>query len=210
VLHPHLLRLRLRRPVPALLAIAVLAALTGAVVASLVGRAESALRRFGTSRPVAVATRPIPAGAVVGAADAEVRTWPSGLVPPGAFAAVPVGRTATSPTFTGEPLVAGRLAPAGLSGVAALLPPGTRAIAVPLAGSGPPLAVGDSVDVLATFDPVIAGDADPTVVVAERATVLGVGDAGDTVTVAVPVADAPRVAFAVTQGTVTLALGGRP
>jgi Flp pilus assembly protein CpaB len=210
VLRSFLFRLRFRRPALSLLAIAVLAAVTGAVVASLVGRAEAALRRYGPARPVAVATRAIAAGAVIRTDDAEVRSWPAGLVPPGAFSAVPVGRTASAPTFTGEPLVAGRVAPGGLSGVAAVLPAGTRAIAVPLAGAGPPLAVGDTVDLLATFDPVVAGGGEPTVVVSEGAVVVGTTGDGDAVTVAVPAADAPRVAFAVTQGAVTVALGGGP
>lgn len=210
MLRSHLLRLRARGPVLPLLAAAVLAVVTGAVVTSLTSRAESALRRYGTSRPVAVATRSIAAGAVIAAGDAEVRTWPEGLVPRGALGAVPVGRTATAATFAGEPLVAARVAPGGRSGVAALLPPGTRALAVPLTGAGPPLATGDSVDLLATFDPVVAAGGDPTVVVASGATVVGTAADGEAVTVAVPAADAPRVAFALTQGTVTVALGGGP
>ncbi|MBA2282806.1 MAG: hypothetical protein H0W25_16485, partial [Acidimicrobiia bacterium] len=49
-------------------------------------------------------------------------------------------------------------------------------------------------------------DTAPTGVVAHAATVVDVGDRA--VTVAVPEADAPRLAFAAARGTVTLALVG--
>lgn len=76
--------------------------------------------------------------------------------------------------------------------MAALVPAGGRAVAVPVADALPPLRRGDRVDVLA-----------PSVVAAD-AVVLDVGET--VVTVAVVAADAPRVADALARGPVTLAL----
>jgi len=72
-------------------------------------------------------------------------------------------------------------------------------------------AVGDLVDVLATFDPETIGDGDPTIVVAPAVTVLAVDDAtdaGDTVAVTVLVTphQSTRLAFAAAAGTISLAL----
>jgi len=183
-----------------------LAVVTALVVGGLVARADSARRRWGDVEPVVVAVRSLQIGDVVEAADVAVQPWPSGLVPAGSFAEPPLGRVVTAAVYTGEALVTDRVAPDGLSGIAALLPPDTRALAVPV-GPGLQLQVGDTVDVLATFDPSIAGTDEPSFAVAEAATVVAVADGA--VTVAVDVADAPRVAFALSEGVVTLALRGR-
>jgi Flp pilus assembly protein CpaB len=148
---------------------------------------------------------------VLGADDVTVQRWPVAVVPAGAVADAPDGRIVTDAVVAGEAVVERRLAPGGLSTVAALVPEHHRAIAVPssiggLGTDAPPLTNGDRVDLLATFD-VLDGDAPPTGAVAEGALVVDVGDEG-TVTVAVPEEDAPRVAFAVARGTVTLALVG--
>jgi hypothetical protein len=69
------------------------------------------------------------------------------------------------------------------------------------------LRIGDRVDVLATVAYESAGtDVPPTLVVATAALVVHVDDTTDVVTVAVPEADAPRVAHAVVTAAVTLAL----
>ncbi len=65
---------------------------------------------------------------------------------------------------------------------------------------------GDLVDVLVTVDPGISGSGPPAFAVADAAVVLHVDD--ESVTVAVPRATSPRVAFAASQGLVTLALVG--
>ncbi|MET0663993.1 MAG: hypothetical protein ABW008_00400, partial [Acidimicrobiales bacterium] len=63
----------------------------------------------------------------------------------------------------------------------------------------------DRVDLLATFDPLVApAGEDPTVTVARVATVVAVRTRS--ITVAVTAAEAPRVAFALSQATITLAL----
>ncbi|HET7721777.1 MAG TPA: RcpC/CpaB family pilus assembly protein, partial [Acidimicrobiales bacterium] len=109
-------------------------------------------------------------------------------------------------------LVEARLAPDGLSPVAARIPPGHRAVAVPTAAGGfateaPPVEVGDRVDVLATFD-VLEPDAPPTAPVARDALVIEVADSR--ISLAVEADDAAPVAFALARGTVTLALVGAP
>jgi Flp pilus assembly protein CpaB len=179
---------------------------TALTVNGLATRADRALRRWGDTVPVAVATQPLAPGDVVSASAAVVRHWPRAVVPPGALHSVPVGRTVVTAIYTGEVIADGRVAPDGLHGVAALLPPGTRALTVPTDGPTVAVALGDRVDLLATFDPSAAGDGDPTFPVAEAATVVAVSD--QSVTVAVAADDAPRLAFALAQGTVAIAVRG--
>jgi Flp pilus assembly protein CpaB len=128
---------------------------------------------------------------------------PAAFVPEGSLGATAaaVGRTVIVPLFRGGAVVASNLAPDGLQGLAALLPAGTRAVAVPTGTASVPLRRGDRVDVLATFDPPAAGQ-DPTFAVAEAALVVDVGP--EAASVAVGPEEAKRVAFAVAGGTVTL------
>jgi Flp pilus assembly protein CpaB len=191
-------------------AAAATAAAAALQVSSLDGRATARREAWGESEPVVVATHDLEAGAVIGPGDVTVEQWPHAVVPSGAITEVPTGQVVIAAVVDGEAVIDRRLAPEGLRGVAALVPDHHRAIAVPSSAAGfgtdaPPLSAGDRVDVLATFD-VVDGDAPPTAPVAEAALVVDVGEG--TVTVAVPVADAPRVAFAVARGTVTLALVG--
>ena len=197
------------------LAAAAVAAVATVRVGELDDAAEARRRAWGESTSVVVAARDLAAGAVVGAGDVTVEEWPAAMVPGGALAEAPIGSTVTAPVVAGEAVVAARVAPEGLSGVAALIPPGHRAVAVPGSAGGlgtdtPPLRVGDRVDVLATFDVVDPTDgsagSEPTGTVADGALVVDVSD--DAVTLAVPAVDAARVAFAVARGTITLALVG--
>jgi hypothetical protein len=86
-----------------------------------------------------------------------------------------------------------------------MVPPGHRAVAVPNDEHMPVVRVGDRVDVLATFD-VEGGDTEPSVAVAAGAEVLMV--TARALTLAVATSDAPRVAFALARGAVTVALRG--
>lgn len=183
-----------------------LALLTGTVTARLVGRAVAEAARYGGLRPVLVATRPVPAGTALTATDAEVRRIPAAFVPPGALSALPAGRRVMVPLFPGEAVLDAHLSPAGVGGIAARLPPGTRAVAIPADEATPPLRAGDTVDVIAVF----ATDAatEPAFPVARAARVVAVD--ADTVTVAVTPAEANRVAFALTAGRVVLAAVGPP
>ena len=182
-----------------------LASVTGGVVRSAIVRSSAVLDELGPLRPVPVVAATLDAGDVVGEGDVVVARRPSAMVPDGPLvdAEGVVGRVALVPLVPGEVVVASKLAPDGLQGAAALLPPGMRALAVPAGPGGrPPLSIGDAVDVLATLG-------EETGVVAEAAMVLALDDASDAVTVAVSPAEAPAVASAIATGTVTLALTGR-
>ena len=174
-----------------------LALLTAVGVAQVVGDATDERRRWGRLEPVLVATDDIAAGDAI-EGRVERRLLPAGLLPDGAVRDLPDGARATAAVHAGEALHRRRIS--GASG----LPPGTRGVAVP-APPGLPLRSGDLVDVLATFDPDVAGD-EPTFPVAERAVVLALAD--DAVTVAVPADDASRVVYALTTGVVTVVLTG--
>jgi Flp pilus assembly protein CpaB len=197
-------RFRFRSPLAHRAVTTVVAVLTAYVVAQLAADARDGAARYGRPTAVVVATRAVPAGAVVRVGDVERRTLPLGALPDGYLTEPPVGRVAVVPLFRGQVVVAGHVARPGANGVAALVPRGWRAVAVPTDGASPPLRTGDRVDVLATFGR--EGQGPPTAVVASGARVLTVR--GDTVTIAVPAARAPQVAFAVAAGAVTLALAG--
>jgi Flp pilus assembly protein CpaB len=178
-----------------------LAALTAVVVSGLVGRASAAAARYGSVRSVPVVMRPVAAGEVVRPADVSTRRVPAAFVPAGAVGRV--GRIAVVPLGRGEVLLASKLAGAGEKGVAALLPDGAKALAVPVGPGMPPLERGNRVDVLASFD--TPEGSEPTFAVAVHALVLAV-DPDTAVTVAVSPTESPRVAFAIAKATVTLAL----
>jgi Flp pilus assembly protein CpaB len=203
---PSLRRLA-RSPLAYWAAVVALASFTAVTVAGQVGKAEAQAARYGRLRPVVTATRAVDAGSVLRAADVTLRSVPTAFVPEGALRSADgvVGRTVVVPLFRDAAVVEGNLAPEGLGGLAALLPPGTRAVAVPGGPESVTVRRGDRVDVLATFDPPPAGQS-PTFAVAEAALVLDVGP--EAVAVAVPVDDAPRVAYAVAAGVVALALTG--
>lgn len=204
--HPPLWPRLRRRPVAWWSVTLLLALTTATVISRAVADAEAGAARYGRTRQVLVATTTITAGAVVGEGNAEVQTLPDALVPPGAAGAGDLGARATSRIHPGEVVHGRRLAPDGLSAVTALLPAGTRGIAVPSGSGALPLEIGDVVDVLATIES-HEGGAPPTVTVAAGAIVVDVGEAA--ITLAVAVEQAPKVAYALTAGLVTLALVAR-
>jgi hypothetical protein len=182
-------RLRFRHPLPYWLAVGVLAAVTAATLARVTDAAASERERWGERMLVAVALVDAGAGEAV---TAELREVPVGLVPEGALTVLPDGDVASAWIGAGEVVLEQRLAPAGLSPAAAMLPAGTRGVAVPVGIAPLPVAIGDRVDVL--------GPA----LLAAGALVVAVTD--DAVTVAVPGSAARRVADVVVTGTVTLVL----
>jgi len=194
-----------RSPLLFWLMVAGLAAFTAVVVARLVSVAGAQAARYGPVRDVVVAVRSVQAGSTLGADDIKSRRLPSTVVPPTALGSVStaVGRTVVVPVFSGEPVLAAHLAGDKRRGVAALLAPGSRAVAVPLGPASAAVNRGDVVDVLATFDPPAPG-AEPTFPVAESARVLDVRS--ESATVAVDPEEAKRVVFAVAKGAVTLVL----
>ncbi|MBW3669498.1 MAG: hypothetical protein KY443_09845, partial [Actinobacteria bacterium] len=179
-----------------------LVALTAGVVASattaMVRDATASVRRLGPMVEVPVAARSMPLGTVLADGDVAWRSLPAGVLPVEELERSPVGRTVWVPLVEGEALVVSKFAPLGSTGVAALLPAGARALAVPAVTGNPSLQRGDRVDVLVTVD------GSPTEAVASGAMVLDV--TADVVTVAVTTDDAPKVAFALSRGVVTLSL----
>ena len=211
--------MRLRRsPLPFWVLAVALALCTGLTVSRLVGEASARAERLGGLVDVVVAARQVDAGKRLRPADVTVRRLPADALPDGPLTASDpsvTGKVTLVPLVRGEVLLASKLAPDGLRGVAALVPPDHRALAVPVDQGGLSFRLGNRVDVLATFDVAAdpaAGDAGaaaapaPTFPVAVAALVVDVGD--ESVTVAVTGDEAPRVAFALARGTVTLALTG--
>ena len=202
------------RPAVRRTAVAALALVTAVAVTSLVEAAGAAQDRWGATRPVAVATRDLGPGDVVDAGAVEVRDLPRGVLGEATMPEAPVGAVVRHPILAGEPVAPARLAPDGLTGVAALVPAGERAVAVPVGPAGvPPLAVGDLVDVVTVLPGGATAQADggrrsddPAFTLVERAAVVDVAE--QAVTIAVPGRDAPRVAWAVANGAVVLALAG--
>jgi Flp pilus assembly protein CpaB len=165
-------------------------------VALVLGPLRSSPPGDGLHPPVLVAARDLAVGATITAADLErapVR------VAGGTAAPDAVGRVVVHPVLDGEPIVEERLAPDGLEGTAALIPPGQRAIAVPIALAVPPVAVGDHVDVVTTDE---LGRAS----VVRDALVVATTDAA--LSVAVDADDAAHLAGALATGAVTVALAG--
>lgn len=186
-----------------------LALTAGGVVASAVGSAEQARASWAATRTVVVVARDLPAGHRLTGSDLRLEERPVAVVPDGALTELPADGTLAAMAVSGEVLVAARVAPAGLSRLASSLPPGTRAVAVPIEpGLAPPLEVGDAVDLLVTVAAELAGDGPPGFVLARTAPVVAVEDAA--VTVAVPPEIAPKVAVALSTGAVTVALTGEP
>jgi Flp pilus assembly protein CpaB len=203
------LRRAARSPFVFWLVTCTIAAATGLVVSNSVAAARAAARRYGATRPTLVTVRAIEPGQVLESGAVEVVDMPRVFVPPGALTAedAGVGRTVVVALFAGEIVLDAQLSGTAGRGLAALLPPGTRAIAVPLERGGLKLRRGDAVDVLATFDePAPTGE--PTFPVAVGATVLDT--TADTVTVAVTPEEAARVAYALAKGEVTLAVSATP
>lgn len=195
----------IRRP-PARLVVAVLLALAcGALVLRVTEHAEAATARYGATRSAWVARRALSPGDRIGAGDVTLESRPSAFVPRGAVEDDPVGRRVVDAVDAGEVVGEHRLADGDRRGVAALVPGGWRALAIPAVEAALPVEVGQRVDVLAAAD---AGDRGPVgTVVAEDGIVVHVADDA-TVTVAVAGEDAPRVVAALAGGYVSLALVG--
>lgn len=169
--------------------------------------AEAARAAWSTTAAVVVATRDLPAGAVLDPGDLDVVGLPDAVVPDDAVFGDPsavVGATVRAPIVAGEAVAASRLGAGELGPTAALLPAGWRGVAVPV-GAAPPLRPGDRVQLVAVAGG--PGSGDPALVVADDAEVLVVED--DTLTLAVPDAEVSDVVAAVARGLVAPVLLGR-
>lgn len=179
------LRLRARRHWPAT---ALVAAALGVLAAVTVTNAEQTADRYGPRQRVPLARHDLRPGEQIQPDDLDWRELPS-LALPNGIVPDPSGRTVTQPILAGEPVVPARVAPDGLQGPHALVPPGARAIAVPV---DPPLAtlrVGDRVDLVALGR-----------WVAREAVVVHIGD--EAIVVAVGEQEVPAVARGVLDGSV--------
>lgn len=175
------------------------------VAAMMVGNLHSAAKRnrdaWGTPTTVLVATNTIEAGAAIGE-QFSVAQWPQALVPAGAIDTVDPAAVAAAPIFEGEPLIAPRLSGSG-AGLGARIPSGRSAVAVSALLIPTGLAVGDRVDLVATFP---SGVAQHDGVVASAAVVIDVDE--DQVTVAVTPDEVSATATAITRGTLTMLVNG--
>jgi Flp pilus assembly protein CpaB len=182
-----------------------LGVITTMVVSTAVGTATRAAAAWGQEREVWVVQRSLEAGDVIAASAVRRTRVPRGVVPEGALngASSPIGEATRVALARGEVVLTARLAGRGAHGVAAMVAPGYRAVALPFDDQTPAVRVGDRVDVFATFD-VESSDAAPSFPVASDAEVLAV--AARAVTVAVDADDAARVAFALARGAIAIAL----
>ena len=204
-----------------------LAVATALTVSRTIGEAANRAEQLGGLRTVPVAARSVEAGRLLTSDDVALRRLPAAAIPSAPVARSPAGHTTVVPLVPGEVLLQAKLAPWGVQGIAALVPPGRRAMAVPAKPGGLQLRPGHRVDVLATFETAEGAEAaqgadaaegpegaegppsgprggEPTFPVARGALVIDVAE--EAVTVAVLPEEAPRVAFAIARGAVTLAL----
>ncbi len=194
------------RPPPLRLVVAVvLAVVVALAVHRTTAQAAAVTSQLGRTTLVAVVQRPLAAGDQIAAGDVALVARPLALIPSGAVVEDPEGRTIRADVVPGEVLVSTRLAGRGRGGPAALIPSGWRAMAIPVLDAPIPVQPGATVDVVASFDPTLV-ERDPSVVVAAGAVVVDVAE--EAVTVAVPRDELTDVAFALTNGVVTLALVG--
>jgi pilus assembly protein CpaB len=185
----------------------VLAGVTANAVSSALSRAEAARAGWGETRSVLVAQHRLDVGDVVRDGDVAAASWPAAVVPRGAVpdTGSAVGRTVVQVIEPGESVLAARLAPEGLHGVAALVPPGWRALAMPVGPAALPLSVGDRVDLVAAVGGTHAAPSQPpSFVLADNAIVVAVDERS--VTVAIRAEDSPRVALGIVTGSVVPAL----
>jgi pilus assembly protein CpaB len=146
-----------------------------AVVRGYAARLEALRPIAGTPAPVVVAADDLPRGTVLVEDQVRVVSVPSAFGEPGAFRSVDqvVGRTLVADLAEGEAVTRTRVGTAG-GPVAAQVPSGLRAFAVPSGMPAGSVRPGDHVDVLATF----GGQHPYTETAATGLEVLSVLDAG--------------------------------
>lgn len=203
------------------LAAAGLAVTTAWLVATDLAALHRRAGNLGPERDVVVAARDLALGATVGADDlAETRrhtSQVSGRALEDAGAAI--GSTVVVPVIAGTTLFSEHLADTDRDWTAAVVPADMRALRVPDPNGLDP-SPGDLVDVIVAVDPILAEQTQQATAVPVAAaqvlasetetesplTPTGGADRTGSVLVLVPVAEVERLAFAVANGTVTLAL----
>lgn len=175
-------------------------------------------------RPVVLAIADIPEGAAIERSAVAIATWSAPTVPVGAYASVDsvIGRVTRVNVFNGEPIVPGRLAPAGTGpGIELKIPPGQRAMAVAIndiAGISGLIQPNSRVDVMVTSTD-LTTQKQTAKLFMENMRVLSVGTAiqrdasgksitAPSVTLGVTPEQAERLAIAMNQGAIQLVLRG--
>jgi Flp pilus assembly protein CpaB len=200
----HATTRRIRRyPLLWWISVAVVAGGVGFAVTSSVSSAHAAAQRYDGLVNVAVAQRDLPAGTKLTATDVRTESRPRAFLSSADVVLSPAERTVTTPIAAGEVITELNAGRSGLSATAAMVSDNERAVPLSLRGFHSALEIGDRVDVLATFEHV-ATEGEPTVIVAESARVVQIGE--DSVMVAVPRSQATKVAFAATRADIVLAL----
>jgi pilus assembly protein CpaB len=175
-------------------------------------------------QPVVVASKDIPEGSPIDRTALVLASWPTATVPAGAYGSIDsvVGRVTRVNVFNGEPIVPGRLAPAGTGpGLELKIPPGQRAMAVRIndvAGISGLIQPNSRVDVLVTIADQTTGKQVAKLFM-ENMRVLSVGteiqrdaagkaNTATTVTLGVTPEEAERLAIAMNTGSIQLVLRG--
>jgi pilus assembly protein CpaB len=147
-------RRRLPRSTKVFLALAIVCGTAAFVIVRGYAAKLEALRpAVGPSVPVVVAARSVARGAILGENDLEMASIPEAFVPSVAVATVDevTGRVTLTDLAVGEVVTSTRLAGDRTGPLAALVPPGLRAVAVSVTAAIDGLAAGDRVDVIATY-----------------------------------------------------------
>jgi pilus assembly protein CpaB len=216
-----LFRRKLPRSSFVLLAISVACALAAAVVMRAYARRLDVLRPDGgPPASLVAAVEDVTRGDVLTEDMLEMVTLPSRFAPPGAMRDVgqAAGRIAIADIAAGEVVTALRLAGSGSGATASLVPPGMRAVQVPVSATVD-VEPGDLVDVLATFGgggahTEVAGEAIEVLVVEPGGGGGGFGagtastSGGAGLVLLVTPTDAERLAFASAFATLTIAVRG--
>jgi Flp pilus assembly protein CpaB len=165
--------------------------------------------------PVVEAARGVSRGSVLGANDVALAAVPEAFAPSVALrtTADALGRVALVDLAAGEIVTATRVSAGGTGPLASLVPPGLRAVSVPIATPVPGLAAGDRVDVIAS----VGGGGSYADTVAEGLEVLRPADAdtsslgddaGAVVMLLADPATAERLARSATFGSLSLTVIG--
>ncbi|MGB8930105.1 MAG: Flp pilus assembly protein CpaB, partial [Anaeromyxobacteraceae bacterium] len=204
------------------LAVALAAAVASALLLTRYMEARTAASRIPTVK-VIVADVELPVGTEIRAENLLAIDWPQASRPEGTYEDPTqlVGKVVAARLLRFEPILPGKLAGGTGGGLAALLTPGTRAVAVrvdDVVGVAGFLHPGDSVDVIATLRADGATNVTSSKVILQNIRVLAVGkelDArakGDKVvpatvaTLMVEPDESERLALASTQGKILLTL----